>query len=187
MAKRILLTAAATLLLALLSPAAALAQQPIPQLVLGVQPSSPVGNPMVVAGYLLDPAGNPISGQTVAFSTEAEFMNTLGSFEIGQAVTDDRGLAYVQYVPKEVGTSTITARFAGNDVFAPLTTSSPLEVTEGKATYKQERPFRIPGADVRLVVVLLSGVWSLYLLVTVLFWLISRAGDRPPREAGGPQ
>ncbi|MBI4202926.1 MAG: hypothetical protein HY532_07440 [Chloroflexi bacterium] len=173
------------LFLALLGPGIALAQQPMPELVVGFSPEATTGERLVVAAYLLDPFGNPISGQTVSFSTDVDFLNIEGSIEIGRAVTDDQGLAYFLYIPKSVGERTITASFAGNSVFAPTSASAPLTVLEGSATYMEEYPFRIPGADIRLVVFALAVVWGLFLFVTVLFWLIRRAGEETSSVSGG--
>lgn len=184
MAKRLVISLTVLLLLAILAPATAGAAQPVPQLVPGFQPQAPTGSRLVVAAYLIDPVGNPISGQAVTFSSDAEFMNTLGNIQIGQAVTDDTGLASFVYIPKSVGAHTITARFAGNAVFAPVAASSPLQVTEGEATYQEEQPFRIPGANVNLVALILTTVWGLYFVVTILFWRISRSGKSSGPASG---
>ncbi|MBI4313072.1 MAG: Ig-like domain repeat protein [Chloroflexi bacterium] len=174
-------------LLALLAPATAGADQPVPLLALGFEPETATGDRIVVSAYLMDPASNPISGQEVTFRIDAEFMNTLGNVDVGTATTDNAGLAYILYAPKSEGEHTITARFVGNEVFAPASAESAITVTPGAATYQQEQPFRIPGADIRLVVVALSLVWGLYLVVTVLFWLISRSGSQASQAAGGRQ
>ncbi len=134
MTKRLPLITSLSLLLILLAPALALAEQPVPLLSLGFETQAPAGNRLVVAAYLLDPAGNPISDQAVSFSTDAEFMNTVGDVSIGEAITNDNGLAYILYVPKSLGEHTITARFAGNEVFAPVSASSPVTVTAGPTT-----------------------------------------------------
>lgn len=182
MASRIIV-AIALLALAALAPVVALAAQPEPDLALGFPAKAKVGERIVLSAYLMDPAGNPISDQKVAFSTEAEFMNTLGTVEIGSAKTDEKGLAYLLYTPKSEGDQTITVKFAGNSVFASASATKPLTVTPGTASYEEERPFRIPGADIRLVVFALSLAWGLYLIAASLIWLISRSGAR---EAAGP-
>lgn len=174
-----LLALLALTLLAVLGPAQVAAQQPVPDLTLGFQPESAVGDEVALGAYLLDPAGNPIRGERVTFSTDVEFMNTLGTVVIGRATTDENGLALLVHEPKTQGERTITARFAGNEVFAPAETSQPISIAPGPPTYHAEALFRIPGANVGTVVAVLGVVWGLYLLVVGLFLLIARARHTP--------
>lgn len=184
MAKRLLTISVLGALLALLFTASAAAAQPVPYMTLGFPSPAPTGNRILLSAYVLDPAGNPISGQTVSFTSEVEFMNTLGTIHLGDATTDDKGLAYLTFMPTSLGMHNITAQFAGNAVFAPASVSTPISITEGQASYVEERPFRIPGADIRIVVVALTTVWGIYFFVTILFWLISRSGGQTSQPAG---
>ncbi len=184
MAKRLLIVTIFSALLALLTAASAAADQPVPYMTLGFPSPAPTGNRIVLSAYLLDPAGNPISGQRISFTSEVEFMNTLGTIHLGDATTDDNGLAYLPFMPTSLGMEAINAQFAGNEIFAPISATNPISITEGRAVYREEVPFRIPGADIRIVVVALTAVWSIYFFVTVLFWLISRSGGQTSQPAG---
>ncbi len=174
MKKSLLLAAIATFLALLLLPTGAAALQPEPRLVLGFQPQAFTGERVVLSAYLMDPAGNPISGQPISFSMDAEFMNVLGNVQIGRATTDQTGLAAFVYEAKSEGSHAVTAAFAGNQVFAPAAASSSLTVKQGVPTFIEPEPFRIPGANISTLVLVLGTVWGLYLVVGLYFWAISR-------------
>ena len=100
------------------------AQQPTPELILGFEGQASLGEAVAVSAYLVDPAGNPIQGETVTFSIDAEFMNTLGRVEIGRATTDSTGLVLIMYQPTLTDQRTIAAKFGGNEIFeAAMATS----------------------------------------------------------------
>lgn len=184
MAKRLLLTALFVALAMAITPMRGIAQQPEPELVLGFEAESKIGKGLAVAAYLVDPAGNPIQGEVVTFSIDAKFMNTLGRVKIGEATTDETGLALLLYMPRLSGERTIKAQFLGNDVFAATDTLKPILVAEGPEVFSEEIPFRIPGANIGVVIGVLIVIWALYLLIVGLFWRISRAGDSQGVESG---
>lgn len=172
--KSLLLAGLASLLALFLVPTGAAASQPEPRLVLGFQPQATTGERLVLSAYLMDPAGNPISDQPVSFSMDAEFMNVLGDVRIGQATTDQTGLAAFVYEAKSEGNHTVSASFAGNQVFLPANAANPLTVQPGTPTFVEPQPFRIPGANISTLVLALGTVWGLYLVVGLYFWAISR-------------
>jgi hypothetical protein len=170
-------------LVALLGVDTAVAQTPAARLVLEIEAESRVGRQVAVGAYLVDPAGNPVRGELVTFYADVEFMNTLDNMEIGRALTDDTGLAFLAYRLKRSGDQTIVARFSGNEVFDGAEASASLRVAPGPQTYELETPFRIPGVNVYIVGLVLAAVWGIYLGTMALFWLISRA-EGP--ESRGP-
>lgn len=156
---------------------------PEPDLILGFEVDGAVGERIALSAYLVDPAGNPIRGQAVTFSIDVDFMNVITTLELGQRVTDETGLALLLHDPRSAGDQTIRARFDGNDVFAAVSTFDVLTVAEGEGVFEQIEPFRIPGANVSLVVAVLVILWSTYLAVIGLFFLISHDGGAS-EEAG---
>lgn len=153
------------------------AEQPEPQLIVGLPEEAGLGEHILIAAYLLDPVGNPVAGQGITFFVEAEFMNTLGLMEIGQSKTDESGLAVFTYEVKLAGDRNITARFAGNDVFASASASVPILIAYGGETYIEEMPFRVPGLNVWAVVTLIGLVWGIYLFVGAMLIVLARARD----------
>ena len=183
MLRILLLLALVIFLAALVGLKPAYAQQPQPEIILGFATEPVVGEESAIVAYLLDPAGNPIQGELVTFSVDAEFMNTIGRLDIGRMYTDENGLALLVHTPKLSGEKSVKASFAGNEIFAPAQSIRSIEVAAGDETYEQEAIFRIPGVNIGIVVVVLIAIWSTYLSVVGLFWLISRAGSGEGPEA----
>ena len=152
-------------------------RRPEPELVVGFEANGTVGERVALSAYLVDPAGNPIRGQTVTFLLDVKFMNVITSIELGQDVTDETGLALILNTPRTSGEVTIRARFEGNDVFAEASSFDVITVAEGDPVFEQIEPFRIPGANVSLVVAVLVIIWTTYLGVVGLFFRISRQGE----------
>ncbi len=186
MANKALLLALMLALTAALSAVPVAAQEPVPDLALVVEPESAVGKEIAVEAYLLDPAGNPVQGEVVTFLLDVEFLNNFGKAEIGQTITDEDGRALLVHILKQDGEQTITARFAGNNVFAAAEVSTSLSVAPGPATYEEEPLFRIPGANITVVVIVLATTWGLLLMVMGLLWLIGHAGDESSEAEATP-
>lgn len=157
---------------------------PVPIIIVDFEDSTQVGENIVIAAYLQDPAGNPIAGEFITFYLDMDFMNTLGQMGIGNDVTDSTGLAFTTYEAKVVGERNVTARFGGNVVFLPAEAAAPISIAPGPATYEEEIPFRIPGANVWMIVLALGVTWSIFLGVTWIIVLIGRSGSQPHTGAG---
>lgn len=179
MTRRIILLAAGLLAvvgLAWPGPLTASADQPEPQVVLGFQPQAQAGEAIAVAAYLVDPVGNPIMGEEITFTIASTFLNVDGPMEIGSATTDANGLALLPYAPRIGGERVVTARFAGNEVFAPARASEALLVTQGPNLYEEFSPLRIPGANIWMASAVLAVVWGVFLYICVLIWRIAFLG-----------
>lgn len=185
MVGKALVLASAILLVAILAPALVSAQQPVPNLSMEFESDADLGEGIQISASLLDPAGDPISGVQIVFYLDTEFMNTAGRMEIGFANTDARGRALITYIPKRDGENVTIARFAGNADFAPAEDSGTLRVAPGAATFVQEAPFRMPGANIYTVVMAVAFIWGAFILVIGLFWLISRKGAVEDVELSG--
>ncbi|MFQ5874126.1 MAG: hypothetical protein ACE5JL_10030, partial [Dehalococcoidia bacterium] len=59
-----------------------------------------------------------------------------------------------------------------------------LQVVPGAQIYEEEAPFRVPGANIVLVAVVLAMVWSIYLGAMGMLYLVSRSGSTKTRVAG---
>jgi hypothetical protein len=139
------------------------AQQPVPIISLGFEESVVPGQTIAVSAYLVDPLGSPIYNAPISFGYDIEFLNVSDSVDIGTAVTDETGLALLTWEPRSEGSINITATFEGNEVFAPATGASPLEVLPGGQLYRELPPYRIPGANVWLTTGLITTVWVIFI------------------------
>ncbi len=158
------------------------AQQPEPRITIGFQEEATAGETIAVSAYLIDPAGNPIYDAEVSFALDVEFLNVTDDVELGHAVTDETGLALIEYEPRIEGTNSITAIFDGNEVFAPATATSQLEVESGGQLYREFRPYRIPGANVWMTTAVIATVWIIFI---ICLGLIGWANYRVRTERGG--
>jgi len=92
---------------------------------------------------LEDDQGQPISGATVRFFIEADLF-TSGLMDIGDAVTDERGIAVLEHTPRQAGVRDVVARFE-SDRFNPVEHSITLTVEEpAMPFYRPEAGIRMP-------------------------------------------
>jgi len=97
-----------------------------------------VGQPLVMSAVLLDTAGRPISGWSVTFATREDFFAT-ALMTVGDALTDDQGIATFTYVPRRAGTTELVASYG------PLQASTGTIVTEADVEfYQAEAGIRLP-------------------------------------------
>jgi hypothetical protein len=164
----------------------AAAQQPTPTMELDLVSEIGLGQPVDIEVYLRDSDGSPIPGETVTLAVDVGFMNVLDTADIGWALTDEDGLATVVFTPKSDGELFLTARFSGGEKHRAVEEFGSLMVTPGPATYEEPTPFRIPGANITIVVAVLITVWAMYLVFVGFLWMIAHdvPVDRADAEAG---
>ncbi|MBI4304670.1 MAG: c-type cytochrome [Chloroflexi bacterium] len=75
---------------------------------------------LALAATVQDGQGKPVDGASVRFFLKADFFAT-GLAEIGDAFTDNKGIATFEYVPKQSGTQEIVARYEGTETAATVT------------------------------------------------------------------
>jgi hypothetical protein len=132
-----------------------------------------VGQETTVQAMLSQGDGTPIGGGKVTFGATAEFANVKGEIELGQAVTNDQGVATLAYLPRSSGAQTVIARFQGDDRYGPAESSRPVSVETGPQLHHEEAGVSVPGIGVWLVSAGLAVVWIAFLFVTALLWLIA--------------
>lgn len=156
------------------------AQQPVPNVNLGFEPSALPGETIAVSAYLTDPLGNPIYDAEIEFHYDVEFMNVSDSVEIGTATTDDTGLALLTWQPRSDGENHIVASFAGNDVFTEASDAKVLKVLPGEQLYRELPPYRIPGANIWLTSGLITTVWLIFIFSLALVgWANLKTRNEP--------
>ena len=96
------------------------------------------GQSLFITAYLRDGEGNPIGNATVKFFIRVDFFTT-GLIEIGQAETDERGAAVLQYTPRPTGDLELVSHFEEVEASVPLT------VTVGdEPAYQAEAGITLP-------------------------------------------
>jgi len=160
-------------------------------LTLTVPPQLNTGEVLSLVAELNDIQGKPISSATVKFLLSENFFAS-GSMEIGDAVTNDVGVATLQYIPRRPGETEVIARYntteashslnitdsgevfyhtvaglhlpsLGPEIF--IGPKSAHEIVDGKAPMTA---LRLPGGTLSwlwLFVAVLMLVWGTYIFV----------------------
>ncbi len=68
----------------------------------------------------IDSGGEPIGSATVKFFIEVDFFAS-GLMEIGEAPTNDRGVAVFEYTPRQAGDTRVVAHYETIETAATLT------------------------------------------------------------------
>jgi mono/diheme cytochrome c family protein len=95
------------------------------------------GAPLQLIAALKDPADQPIPDATISFSYDVTFF-AQGTFTIGDAVTDARGIAQVEFVPNQQGPITI------NVVYQDLHQSVSVELLPSSSSYRVDIGVHLP-------------------------------------------
>jgi mono/diheme cytochrome c family protein len=104
------------------------------------------GRTLVMSAILFDKVGKPIQGETVFFSTRENFFAT-GLMVIGQATTDDRGIARFEYIPQRAESTELIASYGD------VQSSTTAIVTETDMQfYQSEAGLRLPSAGPKVFI-----------------------------------
>jgi mono/diheme cytochrome c family protein len=121
--------------------------------------------------------GNPVAGAELVFFSSVSFAGVGGDIELGEALTNNLGVAVFDYELRKLGTHTITVEGGGE----PNVLSFP--VTIGGQLYRSpEQIALIPGAGGWVVTLVVAGVWVTMLVVG--FSVIRVTQGSPPAEDG---
>lgn len=175
---RVSLAAMFAAFLAALPLHAAFAATPIPA---SIQISAPqqttAGDQDSLWATVTDASRSPVPGVEVIFTEADSFLNTSETVEIGQAVTAAQGVAKVPYVPRGQGNITVTAAIMGAQ--SGLKSVASIQVNPGPDQF-QASPIgvSVPGVGVWLLVVILGGIWFIFLWAVLQLRAISNKGQK---------
>ncbi len=115
--KTIVLTAAAAIALVAFGVGSAVSAHASPLTVsIASVTNAVVGQPSDISATLVSPdTGKPMSGVNVTFLAHATFGKMDGFMEVGQAVTDNQGVATVSYTPRDPGTEALEVSYVPAD------------------------------------------------------------------------
>lgn len=118
--------------------------------------------------------GDAVEGTELVFFSSASFAGVGGFLELGEAVTNDLGVAVFDYELRRLGTHTITIEGGGE----PNVVSIPVSV--GGQLYRSEARLGIlPGAGGWVVTTVIASVWVIMIVVGILIvrvaWRRSRS------------
>lgn len=152
-------------------------------------PQGQAGQLISLTAVLKDDQGKPVTGVPVKFFIKLDFF-TSGLMEIGEAMTNNRGIAILNYTPREVGNIEVIARYDDVEGMAALNLADETTFYQAEAGIKLPAPgeevfvgpesavepgvasptsaLRLPGGIVSwllLIVITVMVLWSTYFRV----------------------
>lgn len=145
-------------------PARALADGPAATSMEILFPPEPaVGQEMALAARVTDPARVGVAGVPVVFTARVSFLNTDDEIELGQATTNQQGIAIVSYIPRTDGNVSISAKFAGDTKYKKSSATGKAAIKPGPPQYAEHVGLKVPGVGVWMLVAVMAGVWGTFL------------------------
>jgi hypothetical protein len=112
------------------------------------------------------------------------------------AVTDERGVAALNYVPRAAGSQQLRIEHQAPGGIEHEATSAAISVVGAPQLYRSASGVQVPGLNVWLIIALVATVWSLLFSVGLRVFAIARAngdgrndhgtGRAVPANPGGP-
>jgi len=143
-----------------------------------------VGETVAIPVALHSRDGTPLAGTVVTFYLHMAFAGVEGEAEIGQVMTDERGVATLAYRPRLAGHHELRMEYVAAGDGETESTSTVIEVTGGAQLVHSPAGVDVPGVGVELLMAVLATVWSILFWVILRIVGIARAGGEADR--GGP-
>ncbi len=131
-----------------------------------------LGQIIQITATVHDTTGAPVEGVELVFFSSASFAGVGGVIELGEALTNDLGIAVFDYELRQLGTHTITIEGGGE----PNIVSIPVTVG-GQLFQSHERISLIPGAGGWVVTFVIASVWLIMIVVGVAVVRVAGARD----------
>lgn len=146
---RTLFTATAFLLLALLLPNAAQAQEAkeATAIRIGAPAQLGLGESVMVQAVLADSAGKAIPNASIDFVTPASFLSGSGDMVVARAITNKSGQAVAEFSSRDPGAITVRAEFRGDDRYAAAEAETQINIAGEQQVYMQHVGVHIPGLN----------------------------------------
>lgn len=114
------------------------AAEMVNRLLLTAPGQAPAGQPLTLTATLQDSDGKPVKNAVVKFFIKVDFF-TNGLMEIGEAMTNDDGVAVFQYTPRQPDDIQILVRHEATE-----TTTTISLLTTGEPFYQAETGIKLP-------------------------------------------
>ncbi len=118
------------------------------QISIGAPAQANLGTPLTVQALLVDSRGNPISKETVYFTTNATFLNNSGDVVLAQAVTNKDGQAVAEFTDDFSEAITLHAEFRGDAQYAASNATAQIAAVGEDQVYVDHIGVDIPGFNV---------------------------------------
>jgi hypothetical protein len=147
-----------------------------------------LGNLARISAVLRDGNGNPIADARIIFTSPATFAGTTGEMAIGEAWTDAKGMATLEYQLRIRGENQFIARFYGSATHQPSEASTVVLTTGRKQLVQRTAGVELPVLGPWTIIAVLGGIWGVYFIAMLLVVGIPQQQTRVPRsERPGPE
>jgi hypothetical protein len=119
--------------------------------------------------------GLPVANVPVTVYSHASFAGVTSEIELGTMVTDERGIAVLDYVPRAAGTHELRIEHLAADGIEHEATAATISVVGTSQLHTSASGIQIPGLNVWLIIAVVAGVWLLLFSVAVRVFVIARA------------
>lgn len=143
-------------------------------MILEVPQNWTTGEPMLLTARLLDSQGQPVVGETVAFYFNVDFF-VQDLMEIGEAVTDEEGVATLEYTPRTGSPVRVVAQYQGNGRYSAGQAEAGVEMEHGVPFYVPRAGLGMPSLAPWILALVVGAIWSTYLLVMYQVLCIARS------------
>jgi len=120
-----------------------------------------------------------VANARVVFFVKSDFFIT-GLVEIGEAVTDEHGLAKIDYIPNQPGVLQIVASYKAGSNFEPVEAEGTVNITgNSKSLYQTEVGIQYPNSFLLWmisIVIILFAIWGTFSFVLYQVQNISSRG-----------
>lgn len=156
--------------LAVITPGIALAQdtREATRLQAAAPADVPLGNLASIMAKLEDAQGKAMPNATIVFSSPATFGGVVSEMELGEILTDMDGIAVLDYQLRIEGENQFIARYHGDDAHQPAEASVITQATGTAQLSERSAGVKVPFLGSWTLVLVLMGVWSVYLVVMIL-------------------
>ncbi|KKM12219.1 hypothetical protein SY88_04600 [Clostridiales bacterium PH28_bin88] len=126
--------------------------------------------------------GKPVTGKQVQFFEETELF-IKGKMILGQAVTDEEGIAAINYWPRAAEERVaLVASVTGDDEIRSAETAASLALIQAGSLVEHVEGLRVPFAGTWVIILLVGAVWGAYLYVVYNTLLIRKSGERAGQQ-----
>lgn len=128
--------------------------------------------------------GLPVANAPVTVYSHATFGGVTSEVELGTAVTDERGVAVLDYTPRAAGSHELRIEHAAPGGIEHEATTTTISVTGASQLYASASGIQVPGLNVWLIIAVVAAVWFLLFSVGVRVFAIARAEGNGRHEGG---
>lgn len=134
--------------------------------------------------------GEAVAGATVTFYMDGSIGGVDGEVMLGQSVTDENGIAALNYQPRSAGEHQLRVEYLTPGASEPEETTWSHTVTGAPGQlYMSSAGVQIPGLNVWLLIAVVAAVWVVLLSVALRVVAIANAptdaGARSPASRSG--